>query len=76
MNKDTDDTLDEKETKGVVGGKEFMSADPDHDGTLTKDEYLSIVEKLFKKADVDNDGTLDAKELRSKAGHALEKLID
>ncbi len=76
LNKDSDDTLDRKETKGVVSKKEFKAADPDHDGTLTKDEYLSIVEKLFNKADVDHDGTLDAKELHSKAGRALEKLID
>ena len=62
------DTLGSKEVKGVLGKKEFKAADPDNDGTLTKDEYLAIVEKLFKKADVDNDGTLDAKELRSKAG--------
>lgn len=76
LNKDSDDTLDRTETKGIVGKKEFKSADPDNDGTLTKDEYLSIVENLFKKADVDNDGTLEAKEMRSKAGRALEKLID
>ena len=58
----------------MLGKKEFKAADPDNDGTLTKDEYLAIVEKLFKKADVDNDGTLDAKELRSKAGRAPELL--
>src|SRR5580692_12059221 len=46
LNKDTDDTLDKTETKGVVGKKEFKSADLDNDGTLTKDEYISIVEDL------------------------------
>ena len=60
----------------MLGKKEFKAADPDNDGTLTKDEYLAIVEKLFKKADVNNDGTLDAKELKSKAGRALKRLID
>ena len=76
LNKDSDDTLDSKEVKGVLGKKEFKAADPDNDGTLTKDEYLAIVERLFKKADVNNDGTLDAKELKSKAGRALKRLID
>jgi len=42
---------------------------------LSKDEYLALVEKLFKKADTNNDGTLDAKEMRSKAGRALERLL-
>ncbi len=32
--------------------------DPDKDGTLTKDEYLTIVEERFKAADADNDGTV------------------
>jgi hypothetical protein len=76
LNKDSDDTLDSKEVKGVLGKKEFKAADPDNDGTLTKDEYLAIVEKLFKKADLNNDGTLNAKELKSKAGRALTRLID
>ena len=49
------------------------AADPDHDGPLTKDEYLAIVEQLFKKADVDNEGTLTTKELKSKAGRALKR---
>lgn len=76
LNKDPDDTLDRRETKGLIGKKEFKAADPDKDGTLDKAEYLSIVEKLFKAADPDKDGTLDAKELDSRAGRALEKLID
>lgn len=44
----------------MLGKKELKAADPNNDGTLTKNEYLAIVEKLFKKADVDNDGSLDA----------------
>jgi Ca2+-binding EF-hand superfamily protein len=47
-----------------VSAKEFAEADPDHDRTLTKDEYLALVEQRFKAADRDNDGTLDAKELK------------
>lgn len=76
LNKDSDDTLDRRETKGIIGKGEFVAGDPDKDGTLDKAEYLSIVEKLFKAADKDNDGTLDAKELDTRAGRALEKLID
>ena len=76
LNKDSDDTLDRTETKGVVGKKEFKAADPDNDGTLTKDEYLSIVEKLFKKADVDNDGTLRRQGIALQGRPRLKKLID
>ena len=58
-----------------MSAKEFAAADPDKDGTLTKDEYLAVVEQRFKAADPDNDGTLDAKELRTSAGRALLKLL-
>ncbi len=54
---------------------DLAHADPDKDTTLTKDEYLALVEKKFKAADPDNEGTLDAKELHSKAGRALLKLL-
>ena len=50
-------------------------ADPDNDGTLTKDEYLALVAQRFKAADSDGDGTLDEKELRAPAGRALLKLL-
>ena len=76
LDADADKTLDTKEAKGALGKKDFKAGDTDNDGTLTKDEYLAIVEQLFKKADVDNEGTLSAKELKSKAGRALQKLID
>jgi Ca2+-binding EF-hand superfamily protein len=58
-----------------LSAKEFAAADPDKDGTLTKDEYLAVVEQRFKAADPDNDGTLDAKELSSRAGRALLRLL-
>jgi Ca2+-binding EF-hand superfamily protein len=67
--------LDRKEAGSRIDRKEFSAADTDHDGTLSKDEYVALVEKLFKKADTNNDGTLDAKEMRSKAGRALERLL-
>ncbi len=75
LEKDSDGTLDPKEAKGHVSKSEFAAGDPDKDGTLTKDEYLSIVEKWFKAADTDNDGTLTSKELKTKAGKALVKLL-
>jgi len=53
----------------------MADADPDKDGTISKDEYLGLAEKLFKEADADGEGTLDAKELRSKAGRQLLKLL-
>ena len=53
----------------------MAAADPDHDGTLTKDEYVALCDQRFKDADVDHDGTLDAKELGSKDGLALRRLL-
>jgi hypothetical protein len=44
--------------------QEFTAADPDNDGTLSKDEYLAVVERRFKAADPDNDGTVSAAEFK------------
>ena len=68
-------TLDRKELKGRVPTKDSAAADPDNDKTITKDEYLSFVETVFKRADKDNDGTVDAKELRSRDGQELLRLL-
>ncbi len=76
LNKDADVTLDSQEVKGVIGETAFKAADTDHDGTLSKTEYLALVKKLFKQADTDHDGPLDAQELGSKSGHKLKLLID
>jgi hypothetical protein len=54
--------------------KELAAGDPHHDSTLTKSEYLAVVEKQFRAADPDNDATLDAKELRSPAGRVVIRL--
>ena len=54
--------------------KDFAAADPDKDGTLTKDEYLAVVEQRFNAADVDHDGTLTLKEFNSRAGLPLRRL--
>lgn len=75
LDKDSDAMLDREEIGGRAGKKEFKDPDPDHDGTLTKDEYLGLVETLFSAADADKDGTLTSKELKSKAGRALLRFI-
>ncbi len=75
LDRDHDGTLDKRELAGRLTPKELAAADPDHDGTLTKDEYLAVVEQRFSAADPDHDGTLEAKELNSKAGQALLRLL-
>ena len=57
---DHDGTLDKRELAHRLSAKELAAADPDHDGTLTRDEYLAVVEQRFAAADPDHDGTLDA----------------
>ena len=75
LERDKDGTLDKHELSRRLSTKELAAADPDHDGTLTKDEYLAVVEQRFGAADPDHDGTLDAKELKSGAGRALLRLL-
>jgi hypothetical protein len=75
LERDKDGTLDKHELSRRLSAKELAAADPDHDGTLTKDEYLAVVEQRFGAADPDHDGTLDAKELKSGAGRALLRLL-
>jgi hypothetical protein len=43
--------------------------------TVTKEEYLTLVEGRFKAADPDDDGTLDTKELETESGQLLLKLL-
>src|SRR5258708_7779347 len=57
------------------GTVDLAAADPDHDGTLTKDEYLAVVEQRFNAANQDSDGTLDAKEFGTKSGQSLMRLL-
>jgi Ca2+-binding EF-hand superfamily protein len=75
LDRDHDGTLDKHELAGRLSAKEFAAADPDHDGTLSKDEYLAVVEQRFNAANPDHDGTLDEKELSSKAGRSLLRLL-
>jgi hypothetical protein len=72
---DHDGTLDKRELARRLSPKELAAADPDHDGTLTRDEYLAVVDQRFAAADPDHDGTLDARELNSRAGRALLRLL-
>ncbi len=75
LDTDKDGTLDIKELKGRMSREEFAAADPDHDKTLTKEEYLTAVEQRFKAADPDNDGTVSAPEFRTLPGRALARLL-
>ncbi|MGC2079818.1 MAG: EF-hand domain-containing protein [Xanthobacteraceae bacterium] len=76
LDTDKDGTIDVKELQGRLSRKDFASADPDKDKTLTKDEYLAAVEQRFKAADPDNDGTVSAAEFHSRAGRALLRLME
>jgi hypothetical protein len=70
LERDKDGTLDARELRGRLSAKELAVAEPDHDGTMTKDEYLAVVEQRFKPANADADDTIDARESGSKAGRA------
>jgi EF hand len=67
--------LDKRALGGRLSAGEVAAADPDHDGTLTLDEYLAVVERRFNAANPDKDGTLDGKELNTRAGQALLRLL-
>ena len=54
---------------------EFSWADRDHDGSLTKDEYLALVERQFRTADRDGDGTVSRAEFNAKSGLPLRRLL-
>ncbi len=75
LNRDGDTTLETSEAREIVGPQMFARADTDHDGTLSKEEYLALVERLFRKTDTEHFGRLYARDLSGKAAHALLKLI-
>ncbi len=75
LDKDKDGTLTKAEVGKRLSKADFAAADTDNDKTLTKAEYTAVVDKDFAAADANSDGTVDAKELHSKAGLALSKLI-
>jgi Ca2+-binding EF-hand superfamily protein len=57
--------LTRSELRRRLSARAFAAADTDKDGTLSKEEYLGLVEQLFKAADTDHDGTLSPAEFRS-----------
>jgi len=75
IDRDGDGLLTRHELSGRLSVRELRAADPDHDGTLSKAEYLALTTARFRAADSDADGTLTAGELRSKAGRALLRLL-
>ena len=48
LDHDHDGTLDAKELRRRLTKGDLTAADLDKDGTLSKDEYLAVVEKRFK----------------------------
>jgi len=42
LDHDHDGTLDRRELRGRLNGKDFGAADPDNDGTVDKNEFLAI----------------------------------
>jgi len=67
--------LTKKQLHGRVSSKAFAAADVDKDGTLSKDEYLTIVEQRFNAADTNHDGKLVNFEFHTPQGKALTKLL-
>src|SRR5437763_1742710 len=45
LDRDSDGTLDKKELRGRINNDMMADADPDRDGTVSKDEYVGLVEK-------------------------------
>jgi Ca2+-binding EF-hand superfamily protein len=75
LDTDKEGTLSLKELRGRLTRPDLPTADPDHDNTLTRDEYLAVVERQFKAADKNGDGKLTSWELHSPAGRALVQLL-
>jgi hypothetical protein len=75
LDRDHCGTLDCRKLRGRLSAGQFASADQDHDGILSRKEYLAPVEMRFATADSDHHGTLDAKELNSATGRAFPRLV-
>ena len=67
--------LDRRQLKGRLSRGEFAAADGDKDGTLSKTEYLAVVEQRFKAADARHDGKLVTWEFHTPKGAALTRLL-
>jgi Ca2+-binding EF-hand superfamily protein len=75
LDTDKDGTLTIRELGGRLRHKDLAVAKAGHDKTITKDQYLAVVEQRFKAADKDNDGTLSSWEFHTRAGRALVRLL-
>lgn len=82
LNAEHDGTLDRAETAGIMSYSDFTLANTKHDegkaGTLSRDEYMAYVEKLFVFANIQDtgkDGTLSERELSSEPGVKLIALL-
>lgn len=75
LDTDNDGTLDANELRGRLSEEEIVAGNPQHNKTLTKDEYLAIVDERFKAADSNHDGKLDIQELSSLSGDTVVKLL-
>jgi Ca2+-binding EF-hand superfamily protein len=75
LDRNRNGSLNKRELGGRVTQEEFAAVDADKDGSLSKNEYLAVVERRFKAADQGNDGKLTEKELRSYPGRALLRLL-
>ena len=70
-----DGLVNTRELGGRVTPQEFAVADRNHDGKLSKEEYLSVVEKRFKAADPNNTGKVSERALFSRTGRPLARLL-
>ncbi|AWN42577.1 hypothetical protein [Methylobacterium durans] len=59
----------------MLTSRELKAADPDRAGTLNKKEFLTVIEQRSRRADADRDGTLDARELGTRPGRSLTRLL-
>jgi hypothetical protein len=75
LDTDKDGTLNTRELQGRLSRKGLMGADRDNDLTLSKDEFLAVVEQRFKSADADGDGSVSAAEFATPTGRALAGLL-
>lgn len=75
LDADHDGTLDAIELRGRLSEGEIIAGNPSRNKTLTKDQYLAIVDERFNAADSNHDGKLDIQELSSLSGDAIVKLL-
>jgi Ca2+-binding EF-hand superfamily protein len=75
LDSNKDGTLDADELRGRVTKQEIEATNPNTKDTLTKDDYLKLVEARFNAADSNHDGKLDIRELSSLPGDAVVRLL-